>query len=561
MKIFKKNKIINHEIYPDEILMDVKNSPNFDVQQFEGNMEKPIGKRAVFFIIVFAFVVSTVVVGKLWKLQITDGAYYMERSESIQFDRVPVFADRGVIYDRNGKELIWNTESQNFDNFSHRTYINEAGFGHLLGYVSYPSKDSSGKFWSTEFSGKDGVEKQYNEVLQGENGVELVEMNVEGEVVSKHISTEPIPGENLTLTIDARLQTELNKVLLNLIQVSGYLGGSAAMIDVTNGEVLALTNTPEYSSKILSDGSDSEKIKEYVSDSRRVFLNRAISGLYTPGSIVKPFVALGALTEGIISPLKLILSTGSITIPNPFFPGKDSIFYDWKAHGLVDMRKAISVSSDVYFYEIGGGFKDQRGIGIAGIDKYNKLFGVGLKTGIDLPGEIDGNIPTPEWKKEHFNGDPWRIGDTYNTSIGQYGFQVTPLQMVRAIGAVANNGVLVTPHILLNDTEVPKQYIEGISEESYQIVREGMRQSIISGTSAQANVPFVHVAAKTGTAQIGVTKNRINSWIVGFFPYEKPKYAFVILAESAPSVKYVGAVSGLREFLDWMNLNTPEYFN
>ncbi len=556
---FKKRRIVSHEIYPDEILLDARNSPQFNAQQFEGKIEKPISKRAVTFIGIFAGLFSIVAVSKLWSLQITQGAYYTDRSINISFDKAPVFADRGVVYDRNGKELIWNVPSPTGDTFSHRAYIDASGFAHVLGYVSYPSKDTSGIFWTTEFVGKDGLEKIYNDKLKGENGTELVEIDVHGQVQSKHLSKPPTPGENLHTTIDARLQEALHTSLAHLITSGGYAGGAGVILDVTNGEVLALTNAPEYDSEVLSSGDDRNKIVEYNNDSRRVYLNRAVSGLYTPGSIVKPFVAIGALNEDVISPFKQILSTGSISIPNPYNPKLDSVFKDWKAHGWVDMREAIAVSSDVYFYEIGGGFQDQKGIGIAGIDKYNRLFGIGEKTGIDLPGEADGTIPTPEWKADHFKGDAWRIGDTYHTAIGQYGFQVTPLQAARGIAAIANGGTLWEPHLLLNDETVQKQTID-IPAEDFQVVREGMRQAVTDGTTTAINLPYVHVAAKSGTAQLGVAKNRINSWVVGFFPYENPKYAFALLAESAPNNSPPGAAVGFREFLDWVQVYAPEYF-
>ncbi len=560
----KRKKGFLHEINPDEVLMDSRNSPKFNAQQFEGRIEKPIAKRSIAFLSIAGLVMVGVFVGKLWSLQIVKGAYYKERSENISFNTTPVFADRGVVYDRNNKEMIWNVSAPEGEDetFSHRAYIKDPGFSHVLGYVSYPSRDSSGIFWSTEFIGKDGVEKQYNDILKGTNGIELIETDVKGEVHSRNISTQPTPGQNLYTTIDADVQAALSRSLISLISTGGYTGGSGVILDVHNGEILALTNAPEYDSAIISNGNNSEVIGSYMTDKRRVFLNRAVSGLYTPGSIVKPFVAIGALNEGVISPLKQILSTGSITIPNPYNPKLPTIFKDWKAHGLVDMRDAIAVSSDVYFYEIGGGFHDQKGIGIAGIDKYNKLFGVGIKTGIDLPGEIDGNIPTPEWKLKVFKNDPWRVGDTYHTSIGQYGFQVTPLQMARATAGIANNGLLVTPHLLISDNEKypPVPVEETIPAEHYKVVQEGMRQAVTAGTVQQVNFPYVKIAAKSGTAQLGVNKDRVNSWIVGYFPYENPKYAFAVLAESAPNNSAPGAVYAFRDTIDWMHINTPEYF-
>jgi penicillin-binding protein 2 len=562
----KRRKGFLHEINPDEVLLDSRNSPNFNAQQFEGRIEKPISKRSILFLGLGGLLVVGVIVSKLWSLQIVQGAYYKERSENISFNTTPVFADRGVVFDRNGKELIWNVPSPDPVNetFSHRAYIKDPGFSHVLGYVNYPSKDSSGIFWSTEFIGKDGLEKQYNERLKGVNGTELIEVDVKGEVHSKNISTQPQPGENLYTTIDADVQAALNRSLVNLIDNGGYTGGSGVIMDINKGEVIALTNAPEYDSAVISDGSDSATIGGYMTDPRRVFMNRAISGLYTPGSIVKPFVAIGALAENVITPEKQIFSSGSITIPNPYNPKLPSIFKDWKAHGWTDMSSAIAVSSDVYFYAVGGGFQDQKGIGIAGIDKYNKLFGVGgIKTGIDLSGEVEGNIPTPEWKIKVFKGDPWRLGDTYHTSIGQYGFQVTPIQMARAAAAIANGGKLVTPHLLIGDGEkLPGTMVDSteITAEDYRVVRAGMREAVTAGTTQQVNFSYVQIAAKSGTAQLGANKDRVNSWVIGFFPYENPKYAFAVLAESAPNNSAPGAVYALRDTIDWMHINAPQYF-
>jgi penicillin-binding protein 2 len=311
----------------------------------------------------------------------------------------------------------------------------------------------------------------------------------------------------------------------------------------------------------LSLGKDSKVINGYLADKRKVFLDRAISGLYTPGSIVKPIFAIGALAEGIIDQYKQIISTGSISIPNPYFPDQKTVFKDWKAHGWTDIKEAIAVSSDVFFYEIGGGFEDQKGLGILKIGEYSKLFGMDEKTGVDVPDEKSGVIPSPEWKLKNFNGDPWRIGDTYHTAIGQYGFQVTPIEMARAVSAIANDGTLLTPHFILGDKEKENQIrIIDLKKEYFDIAHEGMRQAVTYGTAVALNVPYVDVAAKTGTAQLGVLKNKVNSWAIGFFPYENPKYSFTIMMEAGPSTNGVGASSIMRQLLDWMSIYTPEYF-
>ena len=371
----------------------------------------------------------------------------------------------------------------------------------------------------------------------------------------------PKRGQDIVTTLDSRIQKELFTFIKNLSEANSFKGGAGMLMDITNGEVIASVSFPEYNSEILSEGKDSQTIKNYLNDKRNIFIDKTLSGLYVPGSIVKPFFALGALNEKIIDPNKKILSTGSISIQNPYFPDQKTIFKDWKVHGWVDMRQAIAVSSDVYFYEIGGGFEGQKGLGILNIKKYAELFGIGQKTGVDLPGEVSGTIPSPEWKARKFNGDAWRIGDTYHTAIGQYGFQVTPIQMVRATGAIANYGKLVTPHFVLGDTASDtKITIVDLKKEYFDIVHEGMRQGVLDGTGVALNVPYVKVATKSGTAQLGVSKNRVNSWIVGFFPYDNPKYAFTILMESGPSSGSVGASSIMRQLLDWMSINSPEYF-
>ena len=290
-------------------------------------------------------------------------------------------------------------------------------------------------------------------------------------------------------------------------------------------------------------------------------MDRTLSGLYTPGSIVKPFFALGALNEGIIDPSKKILSTGSISIQNPYDKNLKTVFKDWRANGWVNMQEAIAVSCDVYFYEIGGGYEGQKGLGILNLEKYSKLFAIGEKTGVDLPDEKGGTIPSPEWKAKNFKNDPWRIGDTYHTSIGQYGFQVTPLEMARAAAAMANDGTLVSPHFLLGDITKENQKINlGINKSYFAVVKGGMRQAVTAGTAISMNVPYVNVAAKTGTAQVGLTKNKVNSWTMGFFPYENPRYAFVVMMEAGPTKNATGASAVMRELFDWMSVNTPEYF-
>lgn len=558
-RITKKKKK-SYLVDPDEIFLDSENLQNFDRQQFEGRIEKPIPKKTIILLGVLFLFFSGIFGSRLLHLQIYKGEAYFERSENNTLERSIIFADRGIIYDRNNIELAWNKKDDETTTVPIRTYISP-GFSHLLGYVSYPAKDKAGFYWQSEFSGKDGLEKQYNVLLNGENGSKIVETDALGKVYSENIVNTPVHGSQLITTIDSRIQKELFSIIKDVGENNSFSGGAGTILNLENGEIIANTSFPEYNSEILSLGKDRDIISGYMKDKRKLFLDRTISGLYTPGSIVKPLFALGALAENVIDPYKKILSTGSISIPNPYFPDQKSVFKDWRVNGWTDMAGALAVSSDIYFYEVGGGYQDQKGMGILNLEKYARLFGIGEKTGVDLPDEALGNIPSPEWKIKNFDGDPWRVGDTYHTSIGQYGFQVTLMEMVRAAAAIGNYGKLITPHLVLGDTEKERGVtLVDLNKEYYDVVHNGMRQAVTYGTAVALNVPYVDMAAKTGTAQLGVAKNKVNSWVIGFFPYENPKYAFAVMMEAGPTANSVNAAYVMRQLLDWMSLNTPEYF-
>lgn len=558
------HKRIKRDIDPDEIFLDSKNLPNFNTQQFEGKIEKAIPKHSIFIIGLFFIGVSSVFVWQMINLQIIKGEAYFKKSENNTLIKQPIFADRGLIYDRNKVLLSWNTwDKEDINKLSspERSYFKDPGFSLLLGYVSAPAKDSSGNYWQENFIGKDGVESYFNKELTGENGTRITEIDVEGNVQSENMILAPKAGKDITLSIDSRIQKKMYDSMFSMARSVNFMGGSGIIMDIKNGELLAITSYPEYDSNILSNGKDNKTISGYFSDKRKVFLNRSVSGLYSPGSIVKPFLGYAALIENVISPLKVIYSNGSISIPNPYFPEKRSVFKDHGVFGYVDMRKAIAISSDVYFYEIGGGFEDQKGLGVVNIDKYSKIFGIGDKTGININGEKDGTIPTPEWKAKTFKGEPWRVGDTYNTSIGQYGFQVTPIQMARAVAGIANLGTIYSPHITLADQTYESQVATiPIDQSKMTVIHEGMRQAVTEGTCMALNIPSVKVAAKSGTAQVGLGNTNTNSWIMGFFPYENPRYSFALVMERGPKEASGNATRVMSEVIDYMSVYTPEYF-
>jgi len=557
MMMRRRNKHVPvYQIDPDEILLDASNLPSFNTQQFEGRIERPISKTTYYLIGVVFFLVCLVFLGKVGQLQIINGANLAKRSVNNTLRQIPIFAQRGLITDRNGVELAWNTPE--------RAYIEQAGFGHLLGYISYPLEKelATGEFFSDELVGRDGAEKVFSQQLQGDSGIKIEEVSATGQTESDSILRPPKTGANLVLSIDSGVQAEMAKAIKTLVDNGTFQAGAGVMMDIKTGELLVMTSFPEYDPNVLSRGDDRVKINSYLTDSRQAFLNRTIDGLYTPGSIVKPIMALAALEEGIIDPETKILSTGSISIPNPYDPKQVTIFKDWKAHGWVNLREALAVSSDVYFYAIGGGYEKQKGLGIAKIDDYVKKFGLGQATGIKFLSEETGVIPTPEWKAKVFNGEAWRLGNTYHTAIGQYGFQVTPIQMVKAVAGIATSGRLITPTILKlakGDQVQSGSLITGIKEANYQIVREGMRMAVTSGISTSLNVPEVKLAVKSGTAELGVSKKYVNSWITGFFPYESPRYAFAIVMEKGGRDNLIGASVVMRQTLDWIIANASEY--
>jgi penicillin-binding protein 2 len=552
---------VRDEIDPDAIFLDSQNLPGLDEHQFEGRLERPISIATIVTISVVFSILLVVLLGKAWVLQAKDGERYSAMSENNSMDDTTIFAERGAILDRNGVKLAWNVVDPNESDFSKRAYIKDSGFGHILGYMKYPTKDKQGFYYRKNFEGVAGVEKHWNKELEGMHGLKILQTNALGEIDSESVIRPAKDGENLALSIDSRVQKKLYEAIEGLSGRVGFTGGAGMIMDVHTGEVIALTSYPEYKSSVMTNGSDSALITEYLQDKRKPFLNRILGGLYTPGSIVKPLVALAALEEDVIDPKRQILSTGSISIPNPYDKTRFTVFSDWKAHGLVDMRKAIAVSSNVYFYEIGGGFEDQKGLGIERLKRYFSLFGLGKENEDGFFAGPAGTVPSPDWKERVFPGDPWRIGDTYFTSIGQYGFQVTPLQMLRAVSAIANDGAYISPTILAAGTTTTP-VAENIPVESahLQIVREGMRLGAQIGSASGLNLDYVKVAAKTGTAELGVSKAFVNSWVEGFFPYENPRYAFVVMMERGPRANVYGATSVMRELFDWMQHNTPEYF-
>jgi len=525
----------------------------------EGKRELPIKVRSLYTVGALFVCVALVFLYQIFTLQVVRGEEFRLIAESNKVDRGVIIAERGVVYDRQGEMVVWNEvdESGEYD-FPIRAYTDRAGLGQVLGYVSYPKRDDRGFFFRTDYLGRNGVEAAFDTVLKGTNGSKIIEVDALSDIVSEYAIEPALSGNELYLSIDAELSEAMYNIISTSTTQAGFRSGAGAIMNVHTGELIALTSYPSYDPEVMADGDDIALIESYNTDERLPFLNKVISGAYAPGSIVKPFVAYAALEANIISPEKIIVSTGEIVIPNPYNPSNPSRFTDWRAHGAMTMREAIAFSSNVYFYTIAGGFGDQAGIGITKMAENYRRFGIGSETGITIAQEQRGVVPDPAWKAEVFNDD-WRLGDTYFTAIGQFGFLTTPIQMLRAYAAIANGGVLLTPHVE-RDRVSPGIDI-GLNADYLDIIHEGMRMTVNynGGTARSLERKDVAVAAKSGTAEVGAGNAYVNSWAAGFWPYEDPEYAFIIMMDRAPRSNALGATRIMGDVMQWISINRPEY--
>jgi len=447
-----------------------------------------------------------------------------------------------------------------------RKYVYGPVFSQILGYtgrINQNEYSSSIGYSINDYIGKTGLEAYYEPYLRGTPGQSRPVDSIKGTNPEDKVLVAPKPGDNLVLNIDADLQKQLYDAMSKTFSAMGAKKGAAVAVDPRTGAVLALVSYPSYDDNSFSRGISQADYNKIANDPFQPLFNRAISAKYPTGSTIKPFEASAALQEKIISPDKLINDPGYILIHSQYDPNVVYKKGGVEPHGLVDMKKAIAVSSNIYFYTVGGGYEDQQGLGPSRIKKYLSLFGWDQKTGIDLPEEFKGFIPDPAWKKIT-KGQPWWDGDTYNLSIGQSDLQTTPLQVANAYAAIANGGTLYKPQIVnkiisgsgdkaITIKEFTPQIIRSgfIDAQNLEIVREGMRDGVDKpyGISRILNSLPVAVAAKTGTAEIGYA-NQYNVWSSVFAPYDNPEIVLVVTAEN---VNGVGAVTlpVARDVLQW----------
>jgi len=456
--------------------------------------------------------------------------------------------------------LIFSSRAADFPGLSLersavREYQDGLIFSHILGYEGKIRKEEledHPDYLPIDSIGKQGIEKSYESALRGKRGADRVEVDSRGAVKKELGVFDPEPGSDLILNIDADLQKKLFDVLSATLEKAGLKKGTAVALDPRDGSVLALVSLPSFDNNLFSGGIDSSSYAELIGDTSLPLFDRAIAGEYPPGSTIKPFLAGAALAEGIVTPSTQIESRGGISVAG-------FSFGDWKTHGFTDIRHAIAVSSDVYFYSVGGGYGAIRGLGMEKMNEYESRFGFGSETGIDMPGEKTGFLPTSEWKEEKV-GERWYIGDTYHASIGQGFVLATPLQLAVATAAVANGGTVWKPRVVGQirsrdgemQTVAPEAVRRNVIDPSIlKTVREGMRMTVtesVGTAQSLASLP-VAVAGKTGTAQFGSEK-KTHGWFESFAPYEQPTLVLVVLVEGQENEGYF-AVPVTKEVLAW----------
>lgn len=512
--------------------------------------------------------------GRLFELQIIYGARNREVAEGNRIRKIVDPAPRGVILDRNGRELVrnvplyrikdssqpeWQTISreqalkieakgEDPDNFRvdiGRSYIYGPALAHILGYLGELNiqEVSSGKGNSGDLTGRTGIEEQYNYLLRGVDGGEVYEVNAIGERIREIGKSQPIPGKNLHLTIDA----QLSGVAFQALEGKP---GAVVVTNAKNGQVLALVSSPSFDPQNITP--------EVLNDATMPMFNRAISGLYPPGSTFKIVTGTAGLQEGKIDENTLYEDKGFIQVGTFNYNNWYYTQYG-RTEGQINLIKAFQRSTDTFFYKVG------EWVGPDKLAFWAKEYGLGQETGLDIPGEVAGLVPDPEWK-ERVIGERWFLGNTYHFAIGQGDLLTTPLQINMMTGVVANGGKLCRPRILGQENKGEEECQDlKIKPENLKLIAEGMKEVCSTGGTA---FPFFNfkpqVACKTGTAEFGPLvngKRETHAWLTAFAPFDsfdsaqdKPEIVVTVLVEGGGEGSYVAAPIAKKVIEEWFKL-------
>lgn len=452
-----------------------------------------------------------------------------------------------------------------------RFYPKKEVLAHLLGYPGQVSRAELKRIEFKDYSagdllGRDGLERTYEEVLRGRDGERLIEVDAAGLFQKELASNEALAGNNLVLSVDIALQEKAVEILAEFMKKYQATGGVFIAQEVKTGQILALVSLPSFDNNFFASGQFAPVSS---ADSSGSLFDRAVTGQYPPGSIIKPLVAAAALEQGVITEKTHISDEPQVIQIGPWQFPDWTVSWGRGAHGFLTVKEAIAQSCDIFFYKIGGGYPpyvtsrpEVRGLGIDKLKSALKLFGFGERLGVDLPAESRGLVPDPIWK-EKVKNEAWFLGNTYHLAIGQGDLLTTPLQIVNYISAIANGGKLFKPRLvkriedengkLIKDHQ-PEVLRENLIDSVYlKVVGEGMRLAVTDGIVYPLRTLKTPIAAKTGTAEFGTPNAQgilqTHAWVTGFAPFEDPEISFVLLLESGgPSSR---AAEAAAQILKW----------
>lgn len=519
---------------------------------------------------------------KLFKLTVIEGERNLALSDGNRIMTKTIHAQRGVIYDRNGKVLVRNvpafrlfkeencrdlsnerwgepkeycggyrlisrdealaleakggSEVKRLEIDSLRQYIYKDLLAHVVGYTGELTEDelkeksAAKEYFLGDRVGRTGIEEEYEDILRGKDGREMYEVDATGNILRELGRVAPTDGNSVNILIDIDIQKMAYDALSNN-------KGIVIVSRPENGEILALVSKPSYDPNIFNTDERSQEAVALFNDEKNTpLLNRAISGLYPPGSTFKLVVAAGAMEDEKITSKTVVEDSGEIVINNFRFPNWYFKQYG-KKEGAVNVVKAIKRSNDIFFY------KTAEMMGLEGLIKWEERFGLGKKTGIDLPFEAEGLVPTDEWKRKAI-GDKWYLGDTYHLGIGQGYLLTTPLQVNVWTNVFANGGKLCRPRLVGSEENCVDL---GLKQDTIQVVREGMVEACSEGGTAptffglKVKGEEMAVACKTGTAEYGDPKNKTHAWFTMFAPAYNPEISITVLVEGGGEGSSVAA--------------------
>lgn len=543
--------------------------PNFD-SSFEVQFVRTSWTALIFSAV--CIILFFVIFIRLFHLQIVKGVENRELADGNRIAVKVIHAQRGVIFDRSGKILAANSPAfRLFEKTSNgtkkarlitreealelevkndprsldlevdnvRSYPMGEKSAHLIGYVGEISEnrlktDAYKNYKGGDRIGQTGLEAQYEKLLKGIDGGEIVEVDSKGVILRTLRRNPPVPGQNIYLTIDADLQNKLFLEMKEMLNKAGSCCAAAVAMEPKTGQVLALVSFPSFDPNIFTKSYDEQAISQIFTQKNAPILNRVIGGNYPPGSTYKIISSLAALSSGKITQDTIIQDNG-VTFLGPYS------FANWyfteygKVEGSVNLLKAIQRSNDTYYYEIG------RRIGEDKLFEWSKKLNLGNKLNIDLPGEEAGLVPNDEWKRKTFNVG-WYPGDTLHMAIGQGFLLTTPLQVLGFTSFIASDGVLYKPQLILTNYK-PKVIVSNIaSDQNIKLIKEGLKLVPKTGGTAWPFFTFpITTAGKTGTAEFGDNKNRTHAWYTSFAPVDDPKIALTVLVEGAGEGSNVSA--------------------